>query len=785
MRFYVIVFLCVITLPFMARGSEFTRTQVKVQQHKADNYVLFADEVSNNDRTNTQIARGNVQIISEPYILLADEVTYSKTHDLMTARGHVRLMQMPAPPVNTDIANHPLPGNIPAIQTVQNQILTKPSDIGAPTEILFADYLELTSDTSRGSLINAKMLFSDNSRLVSRGGKRYMGNEGASIEVLHDVLYSPCDLCKTSPEDAPLWQMHSSTFVHDTAQQKMKFYNSTMQFYGTPVFYTPYISMPDPSVKQAPGFLPPVYLTSPYLGSLIRNYYYYPFSSTNDVTAELSYATSQGPLLGLEWRERLPNAQILLHGAVTNSDLQTNTGNHGNQSRGFISGTGRWDINSLWRAGFDLDYTSDQNFLQEYKYNYGDQILTNRFYAERFRGRSYGAINAYAFQDIRPGSTGDQPNLLPYINYSNYGKPGGMLGGRWGIETSFLGINRPTGGQSMQRLSGNMNWQRNWFLPLGLKSILTAQIREDIYQVQNADAAEVGTARNGQNYGISRFTPTLDWQTSLPLVKTGKYVQYQLEPLVAFTATPRVKNSAIPNEDSQDVELDATNLFNLSRYPGLDRVEDGERVTYGLRSGFTNRDGGYFSIFGGQSDRINGNDTFPLASGLYEPLSDLVGQVTAAPSKYLDIDYRIRMSQSSLAAERHEATFNAGPDWLRLNTNYAFLKQNEQTFQTDTTGAPIPRQQIQNTLTTKINQFWQFSINDTEDLDNQAKPLYRGASLKYMDECFSILFSAQHDYTQSVGLPSGDSFYVTFGFKNLGNYSTPTFNTLSPTNKTQ
>ncbi len=801
MRFYAALLGCLVLFASAAWSSDFARTEVRLQEHKTDNYVLFADEVINNNQTDTQIARGNVQIITEPYILLADEVTYSKSQDLMTARGHVRLMQVPQPQAannNSKIADNPIT-NTASITTStatnlnlgplasQTPQPNAPLAADAPTEVLFTDYLEMTSDTTKGSLINARMLFSDNSRLVARNGKRYADASGNQLEIMHDVIYSPCDLCKSDPARAPLWQMQSSTFVHDTDAQKLRFYNATMDFYGIPAFYTPYFDMPDPSVRQAPGFLAPEYLTSSYVGSLIRTYYYYPFSPTDDITVEMSEATSQGPLLGLEWRERLNNAQITMHGAVTDSDLQTANGDRGDQGRGFISGTGRWDINSLWRAGFDLDYVSDPNFLQQYKYDYGDDILTNRLYAERFQGRSYGSINAYAFQDIRPGSTGDQPNLLPYITYSNYGKPGGTLGGRWGIETSFLGVSRPYGGQSMQRLSGNFNWERNWFTSWGLKNTLTAQAREDIYQVQNADGAEVGVTRAGASYSVTRFAPTLNWQSSIPFIKTGKYLQYQFEPIIALTATPRIKNAAIPDEDSQDVELDATNLFSLTRYPGLDRLEDGERVTYGLRTGFTNRDGGYFSIFGGQSNQLNGNDTFPVSSGLKNSTSDLVGQITAAPSKYFDADYRIRADHDTLAAQRHEASVNAGPDWLRVGANYAFLKHVDPTFASvyQAAGVTVPRQQIAYTVTAKLDQYWQVGLADTEDLDHEATPLITAVSLKYIDECFSILFTVTRDHTQQVGVPSGNSFYITFGFKNLGNYSTPTFNSLSNTNKTQ
>nr|HRJ12073.1 LPS assembly protein LptD [Alphaproteobacteria bacterium] len=395
-------------------------------------------------------------------------------------------------------------------------------------------------------------------------------------------------------------------------------------------------------------------------------------------------------------------------------------------------------------------------------------------YAERFRGRSYGSINAYAFQDLRPARPGDQPNLLPYLTYSTYGRPGATFGGRWGLQSSFLGVSRPYGGQGVQRASATADWERQWFTDIGLVNKLSASLRGDIYQVQSADPALAGAGRAGKDYGVSRIFPALQWQTSMPFVKTGSFLQYEIEPLVSFSASPRLKNAAIPNEDSLDVELDPTNLLNISRFPGLDRVEDGQRFTYGMRGRITNRNGGYLYSFIGQSFRLNGNHAFPVGSGLDDDTSDIVAQVNAVPSRYLDLDYRTRLDDATLAPQRHELTLNAGPSWLRIGSTYAFLKQ------VQNTGINLNRQQIINSAALTISDRWRLTASDIKDLDDGAKSLVTTMGIQYIDERFSILFNAQRDYTQRVGINSGDSFYITFSFKNLGEVTTPTFNTLAP-----
>ena len=433
-----------------------------------------------------------------------------------------------------------------------------------------------------------------------------------------------------------------------------------------------------------------------------------------------------------------------------------------------------YDIDSQWRAGANVEYTGDKTFLQQYKYD-GNDILTDRVYAERFNGRSYGVINAYAFQDLRPNQTTDQPNVLPMISYSDYGKPGATLGGRWGIDTSFTGISRPYGGQSVQRLSGNLNWQRQWISGWGIKSVLNLDARGDYYQVQDGALETAGPSRAGDNYNVNRFLTDANWQSSMPFVKNGEYLQYEIEPIVAIGATSRIKNATVPNEDSQDIELDATNLFETSRYPGLDRIEDGERVTYGSRQSITNPNGGYYSIFEGQSNRLSGNNNLPESSGLQKNLSDWVGEIRAMPSKYLDLDYHVRADNDTLAVQRHEVNLSAGPDWFRWNTNYAYLRE----LPSSVLDPNQAHHEITNGFLLKMTPQWQLFAQDQKDLDHQPKSLITQGGLKYIDECFTVSFSYERDYTQRIGISSGDSYYISVGFKNLGNYGSTVFNSLS------
>jgi len=179
--------------------------------------ILFrADEIQYDEQLALTIARGHVEISQNGQVLLADTVSYNQRTDTVTASGNVSLAQ--------------------------------------PTgEIVFADFMELRDSMSEGFAKNVRMLLADRSRLAANAMRRTNDNH---TELVRGV-YSPCDLCKDDPSAPPLWQLKAREIDHDKELQLVEFHDAVMEIDGWPVFYTPYMSTPDPSVKRASGFLTP------------------------------------------------------------------------------------------------------------------------------------------------------------------------------------------------------------------------------------------------------------------------------------------------------------------------------------------------------------------------------------------------------------------------------------------------------------------------------------------------------------------------------------------------
>ncbi len=114
-----------------------------------------------------------------------------------------------------------------------------------------------------------------------------------------------------------------------------------------------------------------------------------------------------------------------------------------------------------------------------------------------------------------------------------------------------------------------------------------------------------------------------------------------IEPEVQLVASPNVgisQNDRIPNEDSLDLEFSDANLFDLNRYPGIDRLEGGSRVDYAMHAAWYLPQGAFVDGLIGQSYRFHKDNDYLPESGLNDNVSDIVGRLVLAAHAVLQPD---------------------------------------------------------------------------------------------------------------------------------------------------
>ncbi len=685
--------------------------------------ILFsADEITYDEALGIVTARGNVEINQGGRTLLADTVSYNQRSGVVTAAGNVRLIELDG-------------------------------------TVYFAEYVELSDDLREGFIRDIGVLMADGTRIAAASGTRREGR----VTVFRKAVFSPCELCRDDPSKPPLWQIKADEVVHDQEERSLTYRNARLEFYGVPVAYTPYFKHPDPTVDRQSGFLAPTFGSSSTLGLTLEAPYYWNIAPDRDATFEPIFTTKQSVVLAGEYRELFPKGRFELSGSGTFADREKGNGEtQSNEFRGHVDSTGRFAINDTWRWGFDVERASDDTYLR--LYNFSDtSSLTSNLFTESLRGRNYFAVNGFVYQGLREENNNEEfPIILPLIDYNFLSEPD-SLGGRYSLDTN-LGVLSRIEGRDTRRLSVKGGWEVPFVGPIGDLYRISASVQADGYWVDDFDPDNPVVDPPGDPGPelAGRFFPQIAAQWRYPLARASDWGHQVVEPVVQVVAAPDwANNHDIPNEDSVDFEFDDSNLLSLNRFPGVDRVDPGSRVDYGLQWTLSSPFIGEASAFLGQSFRLDNDNAFAKGSGLEDDLSDFVGRIRLVPQEDIDLSYRFRIDKDDLTAERHELDLSIGPPALDLDLSYVFLSDDLATDEFDT------REELAFRLSSQLNENWSMQGAHRRDLqDNNA--LSTSVGLTYLDECFFITVEGKRTYYEDRDIDQEDSVMIKLVFKHLG-----------------
>lgn len=703
----------------------------------------------------------NVQENSEPTLLEADEITFDETISTTTARGNVQITcprQNGTTILQADTVTFNEKTHI-AI-AVGHVILFDPSG-----DVYKSDYAELDEDLKNGFIEGVRLLTHDNRRLVAISGIRKEG----PITTLKQAVYSPCNLCKDDPSKAPLWQIKADKVIRDEPKGDVDYKNAWMEFSGVPVFYTPYLSHPDPSVKRRSGFLTPFFGTSTDMGLIAGSPYYYVINDSQDLTITPLLTTKETPVLISEYRQRFAKGAWEIQGSVTKSKRIAGSAQNPimkpEQIRGHVQSKALFNLNDSWRTGFDINRASDPTYIRRYAFtdiaSKQTGSLDSTVFAEGFYNKSYAKIQGYAFQPTRINQPQSQsPLIAPFANYAYVG-PQRTAGDHFFANSSLVSLTRKVG-TDMRRVSVEGGWQLPFFGGIGDLYTLTTSVRGDGYSIshfQQANQMYKGTQ--------GRLFPqaSLDWR--YPLFSPRSFIPFLIEPTLGVVASPRGMNNAdIPNEDSLDFELDETSIFRRDRFPGLDRVDSGQRFNYGTTFEFYPKHLKSASIFLGQSYQFTKNNAIPTGVGIMQGFSDIVGNFVVNPTQTTKLRYRALWDKETLKARRTQVGFEAGPPIFRVATDYLYVARNA--LDTSFNG----KEQIIGTINSQFTNFWSAYFSASRDLRGSIGNLAQSYGLIYNDECFTFNTNLTRTFYQDRDIKPDNIIMFTLTFKTLGEVTT-------------
>ena len=714
---------------------------------------------------NAQPLSGN-----EPVTFQADSVTYDRDHGLVSADGHVEAWQNDHV-LRADRVTFDRNTNVAA--AYGHVVIVEPDG-----QVLFADYAELTQGMRNGVLTGMRALLAQNGRLAANGARR---TEGKLNEMSRGV-YSTCNVCALHPEQAPLWQMRAGLLTQDLENKRLEYRDMTLDFLGVPVFYLPYFSNADPSVKRQSGLLAPSFgATDTYLGSYITLPYYLVLDGQSDVTLTPLLATRTGPQLEALYRRDFNSGVLNVDGAIALDQ---------GQMQGYTFAHGLFNLNDTWRYGFDINLASSINYMRDFHIpGYGGNVLSSDAFIEGFGVGSYAKVDVRTYQGLNSSINQSLlPYVLPRFQYSFMGEPD-ILGGRLSFDTQEFNILRQQGTND-QQLGASLTWSRPLAGRLGDQWLLTLQGQGVAY---NANVL------NGQpNYQSDNVARGVHGQVQAAIRVRWPFVRATdgggseiVEPIVQVIAAPQSGNSIranVPNEDSLDYEFTDTTLFQLNRFSGYDRYDGGVRVNAAVHAEWNMAAGQKLEgLVGASWQQHIDQNLYPqfqpwngFARGQH--LSDIVGRVSYLPNSLFDFSVRGRVDHTSGDLRFADAIASVGKPILRVSTGVIYSANNPYTlylnnfnnaavFRPNVFLGPfnqyfIPRQEATVAAATHFGSYT-ISADARRDLQS-GRMVSVGGDAKWENECFAFDIYGARRFT-AINFDSGDTTILfTITLKTVG-----------------
>jgi LPS-assembly protein len=274
-----------------------------------------------------------------------------------------------------------------------------------------------------------------------------------------------------------------------------------------------------------------------------------------------------------------------------------------------------------------------------------------------------------------------------------------------------------------------------------------------------------------------RVMPTVGLEYRYPFINVQPWGTTTVEPIAQVIIRPNEPDAGkLPNEDSQSMTFDTSNLFSVDKFSGYDRVEGGGRANAGVQSTTQFDHGGSVTAVFGQSYQLYGLNSFAVAdatntgidSGLDKPVSDYVASIAYSPNRTYTFSARGRFDEATGSANRLEAEARANYDRWSVSVLYGdYAPQAELGYLTR-------REGILTSASVKVAANWVVSGSARWDLvANQLNQYVIGVG--YVDDCFVLAANYVTSYSYVAGNTPptlSQSFMLQIGLRTLAQTTT-------------
>ena len=253
------------------------------------------------------------------------------------------------------------------------------------------------------------------------------------------------------------------------------------------------------------------------------------------------------------------------------------------------------------------------------------------------------------------------------------------------------------------RASAEVDWRRTFVTDNGQMITPFFGLRGDVASLDVDNQAGVSNYIATGQSELARVMPTAGVEYRYPFVDVEPWGTQTIEPIAQLILRPNeTEIGKFPNEDAQSLVFDDSNLFQIDKFSGWDRVEGGGRVNAGIqytaqfnRAGIAQR-----AVRAVLSDLRRRTRSRPATSPIpawtavsTRPFPTMSARVTYQPNQIYSFTARGRFDEADLrSSQRFELESRANFDRWTLQLLYGnYAPQPELGFLTPPPGHPRRR----------------------------------------------------------------------------------------------
>ena len=544
---------------------------------------------------------------------------------------------------------------------------------------------------------------------ILKGKSTTSNNEKTKI---YKTVFSVCSL---ENKNCRGWELQSEEFVHDKIEKLFKYKNSWLKVFNKKLFFFPYFSHPDPSVKRKSGFLTPSYQNSSTLGQALNIPYFHSISNSKDLTYKPRIYFDSDFILQSEYRQAFENSNLISDFSFNRSEDKTNT-------HLFADLNGKIDD----KTDYDLKIqnVSNDNYLKIHDLGEStllinnDSSLTSYFKLNRDIDENTNFNGSFKrYENLSEKDNDRYQYIFPEFNFYKLIETDPNYNGSFTFKSSGHQKNYNTNIYEAQ-INNDFDFNSHDFISktgivtdygLLLKNFNTYGKNSTIYNEKN-DHDLFATALIKSEY---------------PLKKKLENSNNYLKPIIQARFSPT--NGKDISSDSFLMDYNA--IFSSNRIGRSDMVEKGQSLTLGIE--FEKQDLSNNKILGlniGNVIKDKKNENLPTKSKLDQTRSDIVGNAFYNFNNNLEISYNF-----SYDRDLDYSNYDSVSTKFSVNnfvTSFNYITENHDFGSSEV---------ISNETQINFTDEHSLSFNTTKDLKTDFTQFYN-LFYKYETDCLSASF---------------------------------------------